>query len=99
MKKTNMDIFLHNHHALTHTDPWETYHMGDTWAQLIPYWSGRQDPGQCKPPMLTLLRTEYEGDRVKIDIYLLVWAKQNATNLKLIKMQMKVILPRVYFII
>lgn len=73
MKKTNMDFFLHNHHALTHTDPWQTYHMGVAWAQLILRWSGGRHPGQCESPMITPpLRTEYGGDRVKIDIYLLI---------------------------
>ena len=80
--------------------PTQTHGKHTTWGTRGQSWSltGVAGSIQGTASLPWSLRTEYEGDRVKTDIYLLIWAKQNATNLKPIKMQMKVILPKVYFI-
>ena len=79
MGKTNMDIFLHNHNALTHTDPWQTYHHGGHVSTADP--SLEWQLGQGESPLVTPLSIDYEGGRVKIDTYLLIFAKQNVANI------------------
>lgn len=78
MGKTNMDIFLHNHNALTHTDPRQTYHHAGHVDMADP--SLEWQPGQCESPLVTPLSIDYEEDMVKIDTYMLIFAKQNVAN-------------------